>query len=90
MNGGSILRLNQHIVFLQGGDGYQHQKLNHPLYITSNREGGYGTKETEYERGLETIYAGVESEYGMVRNHNFFNLNFQCDFIAIEQSLDMQ
>ena len=68
---GSILRLNQYMVFLQGGDGYQHQKLNHPLYITSNREGGYGTKETEYERGLETIYAGVESEYGMVRNHNF-------------------
>ena len=56
------------IIFsLQGGDGQQHVELNHPIYITNNREGGYGNK-GEYERGQEMIYAGIETaEYGMVR-----------------------
>ena len=40
--------------------------LDHPLYITDNAEGGYDIK-TDYDREKETIYAGVESEYGMVR-----------------------
>ena len=34
--------------------------LYHPLYITSDREGGYGNK-NQYERERETIYAGVKN-----------------------------
>ena len=40
--------------------------LDHPLYITDNREGGYDIK-TEYDREQEKLFAGVESEFGMVR-----------------------
>ena len=50
---------------VQGGDGLQHAESNHPLYITSDREGGYGHK-NQYERERETIYAGVENEFGPV------------------------
>ena len=39
--------------------------LDHPLYITDNKEGGYDIK-TEYDRIQEKLYAGVESEFGMV------------------------
>ena len=49
----------------QGGDGRHHVDLDHPLYITDNREGGYDIK-TEYDREQEKLFAGVESEFGMV------------------------
>ena len=49
----------------QGGDRRHHVDLDHPLYITDNREGGYDIK-TEYDREQEKLFAGVESEFGMV------------------------
>ena len=33
------------------------------MYITNNREGGYGNKNS-YERESETIYAGVDTSFG--------------------------
>ena len=57
----------------QGGDGRQHVTLDHPLYITDNREGGYDIK-TEYDREQEKLFAGVESEFGMVRKF-LYHLN---------------
>ena len=47
--------------------------LDHPLYITDNREGGYDIK-TEYDREQEKLFAGVESEFGMVRKF-LYHLN---------------
>ena len=52
-------------MIFQGGDGRHHVDLDHPLYITDNREGGYDIK-TEYDREQEKLFAGVESEFGMV------------------------
>ena len=79
---------------VQGGDGHQHQLLNHPLYITSDREGGYGNK-NQYERERETIYAGVKNEYGIVgvgsppgpgqaTNSIFFCFRFGKKFIVLQ------
>jgi hypothetical protein len=44
---------------IQGGDNMERPESFHPLYITDDRDGGYGLKD-HMERKLETTFAGID------------------------------
>ena len=43
---------------MEGGLGTDQQGIIHPFYLTSDNEGGYGTK-SDYEARMEEIYGGL-------------------------------
>nr|XP_040577912.1 protein Skeletor, isoforms B/C-like isoform X2 [Lepeophtheirus salmonis] len=65
---------------IQGGDDASRTNSFHPLYITDNAEGGYILK-PQYERSVETIYAGVE-EYDLEPMAT--GVGPLCEFVSYE------
>ncbi|CAB4057561.1 unnamed protein product [Lepeophtheirus salmonis] len=63
-----------------GGDDASRTNSFHPLYITDNAEGGYILK-PQYERSVETIYAGVE-EYDLEPMAT--GVGPLCEFVSYE------
>ena len=54
-------KFNQVHIIYKGGLGTDQEGTIHPLYLTSDNEGGYGTK-SDYEARMEEVFGGLSRD----------------------------
>ena len=56
-----LVRGQKYTFIVEGGLGTDQEGIIHPFYLTSDNEGGYGTK-SDYEARMEEIYGGLSRD----------------------------
>ena len=56
-----LVRGHQYTFIVEGGLGTDQEGIIHPFYLTSDNEGGYGTK-SDYEARMEEIFGGMSRD----------------------------
>ena len=53
-----LVRGQEYTFIVEGGLGTDQEGIIHPFYLTSDSEGGYGTK-SDYEARMEEVFGGL-------------------------------